>query len=602
VLSRIVTGADDSGVKTLPAAGTAVGSGAAADSEVDANALLTGSSYFSGSTNPSMGRARRWWRRPFVACLALLACYALLSTLNDPRGVLGADSGGKLATLRAMEHNGGLDPDVGYWAAPYDHTGALHPLYYTAKIGDRWVQVTTLPMIDLAAPLYELGGLRAVLLLPMLGALLTALAARALHRRLVGGSGWVAFWVFGLATPVAIYALDFWEHALGLALVVWAVVLLFDVLDERGGWRGALGAGLLFGAAAALRTEALVYLAVAVAAFGVTALFRRRRLVEVSREAFAVVVGTGAALVLNQVWEQIVLGQGLRAARAAGTAGHAGTDLGTRVREALTTALGTNGFNPSTEVVVGVAIVLLVGGGAAALLADERWRLFSVGAFALAGLLYVVRFGIGLGYLPGVLTASPLAACGFVLGWRVVRARFLVVVATVALPIVWVTQYSGNMRPQWGGRYLLASGVLLAVVAVVTVAQRRVALVAVVILAGLVTLAGVALLAQRSHRIADGMEAIVSRHDTVLVSTDGHLLREGGAFYRPDRHWLTVTNPTQLRRAAVIARDSGADELGLIVEAAADAPARLGDFRRGGRQAIEVRPGETLQVVTYRRQ
>ena len=42
-----------------------------------------------------------------------------------------------------------------------------------------------------------------------------ALTVSALARRL-GGNAWLTFWIVGLVTPVAIYALDFWEHALGL--------------------------------------------------------------------------------------------------------------------------------------------------------------------------------------------------------------------------------------------------------------------------------------------------------------------------------------------------------------------------------------------------
>ena len=77
----------------------------------------------------------------------------------------------------------------------------------------------------------------------MLGAVLArACGARALARRLGARTGVATFWVIGLATPVAIYALDFWEHSLGLALMLWGVVLLFDVAEERAGaWRGRGG-------------------------------------------------------------------------------------------------------------------------------------------------------------------------------------------------------------------------------------------------------------------------------------------------------------------------------------------------------------------------
>ena len=44
-----------------------------------------------------------------------------LSLLMSPKGYLGTDTGGKVATLEVMAHHGGgLDPDLGYWAARWD--------------------------------------------------------------------------------------------------------------------------------------------------------------------------------------------------------------------------------------------------------------------------------------------------------------------------------------------------------------------------------------------------------------------------------------------------------------------------------------------------
>ena len=154
--------------------------------------------------------------------------------LNDPRGTLGTDTGGKLATLHVMERNGGLDPDVGYWAATDDPTGSLHPLYYTFRVGDEWINATTLPMLYAAYPLFEVGGDRAVLLLPMLGGA-PVRAGGASSRPSPGGAetGWAAFWIIGLLTPVAIYALDFWEHSLGLGLMLWGYICFQDVAEGR---------------------------------------------------------------------------------------------------------------------------------------------------------------------------------------------------------------------------------------------------------------------------------------------------------------------------------------------------------------------------------
>ena len=211
--------------------------------------ILAESDPLHGSTAPPSRSLLAWLQRPLVACLVLLAVYATCTlALNDPRGTLGTDTGGKLATLHVMDHNGSLVPEIGYWAASADPKGDLHPIFYTFKVDGKWVNVTTLPMVYAAYPLFELGGDRGVLLLPMLGSILCALAARALARRLGRGSGWSAFWVMGLLSPVAIYALDFWEHSLGLALMLWGVVWLLRLLDDEHGLRAALVAGALFGA------------------------------------------------------------------------------------------------------------------------------------------------------------------------------------------------------------------------------------------------------------------------------------------------------------------------------------------------------------------
>ncbi len=102
--------------------------------------------------------APRWLRNPVVAAIVLLAIYFGMSlAFNDARGTLGTDTGGKLATLHMMERNGGLDPDLGYWAQSRDPQGVLQPLHYTYRVGDKWVNVTTLPMLYAAYPLYLVG-------------------------------------------------------------------------------------------------------------------------------------------------------------------------------------------------------------------------------------------------------------------------------------------------------------------------------------------------------------------------------------------------------------------------------------------------------------
>jgi hypothetical protein len=86
-------------------------------------------------------------RRAVLALIGLLAIYGVLSLANDPHAFLGTDTGGKVATLRAMDARGDLDPDLGYWAERFDPDGLAHPIALNCHIGDRWVNVTTLPML-----------------------------------------------------------------------------------------------------------------------------------------------------------------------------------------------------------------------------------------------------------------------------------------------------------------------------------------------------------------------------------------------------------------------------------------------------------------------
>ena len=544
--------------------------------------------------------------RVLLALLGLLFAYGALSLLDNPKGTLGTDTGGKLATVVTMDHRGTFDPNIGYWAERYDPTGRLHPLFYTSHIGDRWVNVTTLPMVVAARPLYALGGARAVLLLPMLGAVFAALAARALARRIGGGDGWWAFWVVGLASPLTVYALDFWEHAPGVALALWGGVFMYDVLDGRAGWRAALASGVLFGAAATMRTEALVYAAVLGGVAAVVLVHRTvvRRSQTWGRNlqwGIAYAVGIAAALVANQMLEQALVGGAMRAERAAGTAGMAGGGASLRAREAVTTALGLNRFEFRTDWVFGALIVALVAYAAVKFAAtdrrDQRLGMIAVGA---AAVLYGLRFANGLGFVPGVLSASPLAAAGLAVGWSVRRWRGVGAVALLAVPVVWVFQFTGGANPQWGGRYLLITGTLLVVgAAVVLPTLPRAARVALVALAVVVTASGVVWLSQRSHAVASAMQTISRDDGSVLVSREAHLLREGGAFYSPDARWLTATTDGDLRRAATIASDVHAPALRVVGIAGETFPATIGGWTRGSRERVEFLPGLDVVVVTY---
>ena len=362
-------------------------------------------------------------------------------------------------------HGGGLDPDLRYWAAKWDPKGTLDGLYNTYRIGDRYVNVTSLPMIYAALPLYELGGYRLALLLPMAGAVACAFAARALARRVGTTDGWLAFWIVGLASPVTIYALDLWEHSLGLAFLAWGAIALLDAVRVRPTWwRGLLG-GAAFGAAAAMRTEAFAYTFVGAAVVCVYLLVKQRSLRSPLVVGFSAAVGLGVVFLANELLEIGVLGTTMRAARATGAAQAGGANLGLRLSEAVTMSGGMLGDTAHGGTVVIVALIGLLAFVAYRSSRRGDQRPAKIAAFAVV-VLYLAWVAQGPGFVPGLVATTPFVAMGLVLAWRDVTGRLAALIALLALPVVWYTDFTGGVLPQWGGRYILTSGLLLGTVGI----------------------------------------------------------------------------------------------------------------------------------------
>jgi hypothetical protein len=524
---------------------------------------------------PLTTRARRAPRaRPLLAGLVLLLAYVALSAVTDPGGYLGTDTGAKVATLEVMVERDSWRPELGYWAESLDPDGDLHPVYDALPRGDDWVHVTTLPMLVAARPLYELGGYRLALLLPMLGAVAAAFAARALATRLGGdpAAGWFAFWLVGLGGPMAVYALDLWEHAPGAACMVAAVAVLAGVVDgDRHPAWGAV-AGALLGTAATMRTEAFVYTMVAVGvAAALLALGRRVR--EAATTGVAAVAGFAVPWAANGLLEGALNGVE-RSDRVASVTSRGLDDLALRGREAATTMLA---IRPSDGAeLIGVLVVALVVG--AVLAAGRRPELVRPLLLATGALHLAVLAG-GPDFVPGLLVAAPAAVVGLLAipAAGPPSARYVWATAVLALPVVWAFQYTGGARPQWAGRYILVSGLLLVVLGAVRLHRSSSSSLrwGVVALSALVTASGVVWLAERSHSVDDYFAELVERPEEVIVVRNGFFVREGGAAY-VERRWLTAVSDEDLDAAIEVVERSGATTFGVLDNQPTAAPTLAG--------------------------
>ena len=281
-------------------------------------------------------------------------------------------------------------------------------------------------MLYAAYPLYRLGGDRAVLLLPMLGAVLTALAARALARRLGGGSGWTAFWAIGLATS----GRDLRPRLLG-ALARARAHAVGRRLAARRRSTGEAGGAELVGSGAAVRcgrdhahrgaratSRSRVPSLCITRSCGVDARSAVR-----SDAASRSVAGAAAVLV------------GERHARARDRSGRPAGEprarvppplpaacLGDRVPEAFTTTIGLNGFQPRLDWLARRAdrrARRRRRRGGSARTAVTRASLGGRCARRAPSCFYLVRFAVGLGYRPGAahrVRRSRRSAAS--LGWR----------------------------------------------------------------------------------------------------------------------------------------------------------------------------------------
>jgi hypothetical protein len=216
-----------------------------------------------------------------------------------------------------------------------------------------------------------------------------------------------------------------------------------------------------------------------------------------------------------------------------------------------------------------------------------------------AALLLIVRIHAGLSFVSGFVPALPITAFGIALAWRDPRRRIVALIALVALPLVWLTQYTGGAGPQWGGRYVLCTSFLLAVVGIVaTESLPHWSRVCALALCVGITLAGVRYLEIRSNQGAKAADAIAAMNDDVVVSRFAHLFREAGSQYTAQRQWLTALSDADLARAAGIARSHDATTVAVIGEPGPKA--RLDGYRFTSRQPLRFF-SETLFVDSYRR-
>ena len=458
-----------------------------------------------------------------------------------------------------MARTDSTSPVLPYWASAYDPEGKLFPVANSGTVNGQFVGVATVPMLEAALPLYRLGGVRATLLLPLAGTLAWAAAASALARRF-GRDARLTFFVVAFASPAAVYALTFWEHSLGVAAMMWALVVLVDVSRGRRSIGFMAVAGLLFGIAGTMRTEALAFGAVLTAFYGLRRAWAVRRPFVAGAGGMAAGLGLLVPLVLNDRLEWAVLGTGLRAQRATGAAAAGGTSPWLRLRAAGVATLAPLSNASIASLALGAVIVGSVALGVwwshqdARLIVGRKLRTAGV---LVGGALVASRYG----FVPGLFITTPLAIAGALRAAKRGAERELVTAICAAMGAVLATQYIVDPLPlaEWSGRYLLMGGSVLLVLGLGESPARRLLIGASI---G-ITAIGLVWSVDRSHRVDSFFRDLNSRNDDVVISRDVGLLREAGAA-GAGRQWLNARTPADLELAINVAKRAEAETVLVI--------------------------------------
>jgi len=271
--------------------------------------------------------------------------------------------------------------------------------------------------------------------------------------------------------------------------------------------------------------------------------------------------------------EHAALGQSLRAERASGTVGAGGADLALRAKEAVATGVGLAASLEPRDLVIGVvlAVALVL---AARSSSSPKTRTTALAAGAVAVGLYLFRVVEGPGFVPGLVAATPLAALGLAFLPRTVRGREVYAIAVGALPVVWYFQYSGGAVPQWAGRYVLASGLLLLVLGVVNLDRVPKATAKAFVAASiLVTAFGVVWMVERTHEVGRAAREVAAFPEPALVSEANFFLRELGAEYQGgDTRWLSTIGRADAPGAVEIVRAEGLEGFAYLTASPAGPP------------------------------
>ena len=352
-----------------------------------------------------------------------------------------------------------------------DPEGAAFPLHGASRYEDGYVLYEKHPLlVFLYRPVHGLFGISGLVGLSVLGTAGAALVAGLLAEHLRRGTGALALWIVGAASPLFFDSFVVHAHSIAAVGAAGATYLVLRSM-ERAAWAPSVAAVLCALVVALLRTEGLFF---AVALGGASALAGLvwRRLGLVALGALVALAGPGAYL-LDQLWASVIAGDPVDVdsfdrAQPSYLAG--------RFTSLFVTLLlpGYRGDSLTETLTLVGSALLVVGLVIVNRRPHDRSALLVPGVGAL---MLVVRAALQWGPVPGLLVAFPVGVGGLLLAERELleRPAVRVMLATSGVYALGValTQYPLGGHTEWGGRYFALAVPLLGAVAAVAISRAR---------------------------------------------------------------------------------------------------------------------------------
>lgn len=525
-----------------------------------------------------------------ASLLALLLALPLRFVADD--GAFSADEGAVLAQLDVL--------DRGSWTLPapqptLDPEGEALPLDLPfVGVDGEWAPFHKhVPYVLALRAAEQVAGDVGPWLVGWLGTIGAALGCALLAERVRPGSGRLALWACGLATPLLFDGYLLIAHSLGAALAASAVVLLLRTTEAPSAARAlvpAAGAALLVALLATVRTEGTLLGLAAAAAIGATVVVPswrgRARLPAVVASA-AAGGGAVAGRLLDPVLNAAAWGDPRVGGAPAVDAG--GSFVGDRLDAFATTWLWPS-YDLGTVAIVGVVGLALLAVGALAVRREAEPGPIARAVAVAAVAAYAVRLTEWRDPVPGLLVAFPWLVGLLGVDRPLLRrpaARTLALTAALFALAVLATQYSSGGYAEWGGRYF-ALGLPLAVPLVLAGgsalldrldrASARVVLgaaAAITVVLAALALTSLDAVQERNTEVAQAV--VDARAEVGGTGGAAPVLTTSGAIGRlawpapDDGVWLT-TAPDLLARYAERLAGDGRDVLFFSTEPARDLP------------------------------